>query len=70
MTYDITFNALTTRGEVVGNLSFSITTSVPLNLDKGMSAERFCVEYARLTGVKCSFANITKIDRKDEINVI
>ena len=65
MTYDITFNALTTRGEVVGNLSFSITTPVPLNLDKGMSVERFCVEYARLTGVKCSFANITDF-RKDD----
>lgn len=59
MTYEIKFNALTARGDVVGSGSFNITTLVPLDLSKQMSVERLCVEYARLTGIKCSFVQIT-----------
>lgn len=56
MTYEIKFTALNTRGDTVGSGSFSITTPQPLDLTKCGSVERFCVEYARLTGIKCSFA--------------
>lgn len=56
MTYEVQFNALNIRGDVVGSGSFSITTTNPLDLAKDMTFERFCVEYARLTGIKCSYA--------------
>ena len=59
MEYTISFNALNTKGDVVGSGSFSITTPQPLDLTKAGSLERFCVEYARLTGIKCSFAQVT-----------
>lgn len=59
MEYTINFNALTTRGDMVGSGSFTITTPQPLDLTKQMSVERLCVEYARLTGIKCSFAQVT-----------
>ena len=56
MIYEIKFTALNTRGDTVGSGHFSITTPQPLDLTKCGSIERFCVEYARLTGIKCSFA--------------
>lgn len=63
MKYEIQFNALNTKGDVVGSGSFTITTSQRLDLStKPMSLDRLCVEYARLTGVKCSFSEITYIE--------
>lgn len=59
MKYEINFTALTINGDVVGSGSFTITTPQPLDLAKTGSVERFCVEYARLTGIKCSFAQVT-----------
>ena len=61
MEYTISFVALKTTGEVVGTRSFTITTDQPLDQTKRMSLERFCVEYARLTGLKCSFVDITSV---------
>lgn len=59
MTYEIKFNALNINGDVVGSGCFNITTPIPLDLSKYLSLERFCVEYAKLTGIKCSFAQCT-----------
>ena len=61
MTYEIRFNALNIDGNTVGSCSFSITTPNLLNLTKTMCLERFCVEYARLNNIKCSFAKIIEI---------
>ena len=67
MTYEITFNALTINGNCTGTRTFAIETTHPLDVDvKKMCLERMCVEYARLTGLKCSFAFIIDIIRKDE----
>jgi hypothetical protein len=62
MTYRISFSALTTSGEYVGTRHFTLETSYPLNVDgKYLCLERMCVEYARLTGLKCSFAQIYEV---------
>ena len=63
MTYEIKFKALTTNGDVVGSGSFNITTPIPLDLIKHTSIERFCVEYARLTGIECSYAQIMILEK-------
>ena len=65
MTYEVKFNALNINGGVQGSGSFSITTPIPLDLSKQMCVERFCVEYARLTGIKCSFAQVIIMERGD-----
>ena len=68
MTYKISFNALTTRGEYNGTRHFTVDTIHPLDIDKKkMCLERMCVEYARLTGLKCSYAFIINVIRKDEL---
>jgi len=60
MMYEIRFNALNTKGDVVGSATFSITTSQLLDLGhKPKAFQRLCVEYARLIGISCSFAEIT-----------
>ena len=67
MEYTIRFAALKTTGEVVDTRSFHITTDYPLNLDdrkKAMCFDRFLIEYARLTGLKCSDAKIIEINGK------
>ena len=66
MTYQISFNALTTNGDCVGTRTFTVETTRELDVDgKKMCLERMCVEYARLTGLKCSFAFIIDVIRKD-----
>lgn len=63
--YDISFNALTTDGDVVGMATFQITALVPLDLEhKSMAFRRMCVEYARLIGISCSFAEIIDVDER------
>lgn len=65
MKYEISFNALTTYGRVVGSATFCITTSQPLQIDKKYACfQRMCVEYARLIGISCSFAEITDVDER------
>ena len=65
MKYEITFKALTTKGEVVGTRTFCITSSERLDVEgKAASLLRLCVEYARLTGLKCSLAEITDLDER------
>lgn len=64
MEYTISFEALKTTGEVVGARNFTITTDYPLNLfdeKKALSLDRFCLEYARLTGLKCSYVDIKSV---------
>lgn len=67
MTYKIVFNALTTNGDCVGTRTFTIETTRELDVEgKHPSLERMCVEYARLTGLKCSFAFIIDVIRKED----
>lgn len=62
MTYTIIFKALVSSGEVAAVKTFSIETESPFDMvKKRMAFERMCVEYARLTGVKCSFAKILNV---------
>ena len=67
MTYKIFFKALNINGEFVGARNFTIETDSPFDFreKKKLSLERMCVEYARLTGLKCSFALIVDIIRKE-----
>ena len=63
MKYEIHFNALNINGVVVGSGVFCITTSCKLDIDgKNLSFKRMCLEYARLTGIKCSDVSITDLD--------
>ena len=63
MKYEIHFNALNINGVVVGSGAFCITTSCELDIDgKNLSFKRMCLEYARLTGIKCSDVSITDLD--------
>lgn len=65
MKYEITFNALNTKGEVMGARTFCITSSERLDIEgKTACLLRLCVEYARLTGIRCSLAEITDIDER------
>ena len=65
MKYEISFKALTMKGEVVGTRTFCITSSERLDIEgKTACLLRLCVEYARLTGIKCSLAEITDIDER------
>lgn len=65
MKYEISFNALNTKGGVVGSATFLITTSTKLDLKhKEAAFQRMCVEYARLIGISCSFAEIIDIDER------
>ena len=65
MKYEISFNALNTDGDVVGSATFCITTSTKLDLEhKPRAFRRMCVEYARLIGISCSYAEITDIDER------
>ena len=68
MIYKIFFKALNSNGEWVGARHFTIETDSHLDMGekKKLSLERMCVEYARLTGLKCSFASIVDIIRKDD----
>lgn len=67
MKYTIKFEAHTASGEMAAVRTLGIDTDHPLDMTskKKLTFERMCVEYARLTGVKCSFARIMDI-RKDE----
>lgn len=60
--YCITFNAQSATGERLKNLSVTVgpfaTVEVLKNEKKKLVLERFCVEYARLNDVKCSYAEI------------
>ena len=59
-TYEITFNALNTKGETVGTATFSITTDHQLDTGhKPLAFQRLCVEYARMIGISCSFAEVS-----------
>ena len=59
--YEINFDATNTKGEVVQNI---ILIAGPFYPDEvpvcktNLALQRFCVEYARLVGVHCSFADI------------
>ena len=65
MKYEISFNALNIQGTIVGTATFCITTSLPLDIKhKAMAFQRMCVEYARLIGISCSFAEITDVDER------
>jgi hypothetical protein len=64
--YEINFDAITTKDEVVGNLT------LPINLPdnrcierKPQALQRLCVEYARLNNIACSFANIISIKEEN-----
>lgn len=66
MTYKISFNASTTAGDVVGSATFSITTDKPLQIQKKSACfHRMCVEYARLIGIPCSYAEILTVEGGD-----
>lgn len=61
MNVKINFDALTTKGEIVANITFTIGPVYPElhPITKNTaSLQRLCVEYARTIGVKCSFAEI------------
>lgn len=65
MTYKISFNALNINGEFVGTRIFRIESTRPLDVDgKNLSFERMCVEYARLTGLKCSHAFVIDVRKE------
>lgn len=65
MKYEISFNALNSAGDVVGSATFCITTSRKMDLKhKDLGFKRLCVEYARLIGISCSFAEITDVDER------
>ena len=65
MKYEISFNALNIAGDVVGSATFCITSSAKLDLaKKPLAFQRLCVEYARLIGISCSFAEITDVDER------
>lgn len=65
MKYEISFKALNTKGEVVGTGTFCITSSERLDVTgRDLCLKRLCVEYARLTGIKCSLAEITDLDER------
>lgn len=67
MTYRFVFNALDIHGECVGTRIFHLETTREMDVDKKkLSVERMCVEYARLTGLKCSFAFIIDINKKGD----
>jgi hypothetical protein len=67
MLYTITFEAHTASGDVAAVRTFSIGTDHPLEMTKKkMGFERMCVEYARLTGVKCSYAHILQVTTSEE----
>ena len=59
--YQIDFNALSATGECVKKLYLTVPfadVKVLKSEKKKLVLERFCVEYARLNGVKCSYAEI------------
>lgn len=63
MEYKIIFNAMNTKGEVVGTAKFTINTEKPMAIhNKMMCFQRMCVEYARLIGISCSFADILSVE--------
>jgi hypothetical protein len=65
MTYKISFNAVSSADGVVGVATFTLTTDQPLDLEhKEPAFRRMCVEYARLIGIPCSFAEITDVDER------
>lgn len=65
MKYEIHFNALNINGVVVGTGAFCITSSCKLDIDgRVLSFKRMCLEYARLTGIKCSDVNIIDLDER------
>lgn len=67
MNYKINFNALTAVGDVVGSATLTITTNQPLLIQKKSPCfHRMCVEYARLIGISCSFAEIVSVDGSEE----
>lgn len=63
MTYEINFIALTTKGENVKTLTIRAGQFSPEHpFDKNtLALQRFCVEFARLNGASCSFAEIISI---------
>lgn len=63
MTYKISFNASTTAGDVVGTATLTVITDKPLQIQKKSACfHRMCVEYARLIGISCSFAEILSVE--------
>lgn len=61
--YTINFDAVTTKGEKVDNLTLKI--SLPDNgctSKKPQVLHRLCVEFARLCNISCSYANINSIE--------
>lgn len=63
MKYEVHFDALNINGATVGTGAFCITSSDKLDIDgKEPAFKRMCVEYARLTGIRCSDVRITDLD--------
>lgn len=58
--YKINFDAITTKDEIVGNLTFEIKLPDSYH-KKCLALHRLCVEYARLNNISCSFVNINSI---------
>ena len=69
MKHEINFDALTTNGEIVTNLTMKIEP-FDIKCNKPMALQRLCVEYARLMGFKCSFAKIRHILRCCDVEII
>lgn len=64
--YAINFDATTTNGEVVQNITFIagpffLSETTPAISGASLALQRFCVEYARLIGLRCSYAVIKSI---------
>lgn len=60
----INFDAIKTSGEVVADITFEISPFYPEENPVAIGdlrLQRLCVEYARLIGYKCSFADIHDI---------
>ena len=67
-TYEINFDAVTTMGGVVGNLTLKINLPNEECLSiKEMAFHRLCVEYARVCGVACSYADIKSVKEENRI---
>ena len=68
MMYRVTFNALNTRLTVQASFEMDVGPFNPENPNEPRLAvgdlrlQRLCVEYARLRGVRCSYADIKSID--------
>lgn len=67
--YKINFDATNSKGDIVANITFEVgpfyPEEKPINRSV-LALQRLCVEYARLIGIKCSFADIISIQKSVE----